>query len=661
MAEILIKNFAQISKKDTEIAGGKGASLGEMTQAGIPVPEGFVILSNAFERFINETDLNVEIDAVLDTVDIKEVHTIENASEKIQAMILSKEMLEDIKTEILKFYKKLGYKFVAVRSSATSEDSASVAWAGQLDSFLNTTSETLLENVKKCWASLFTSRAIFYRFEKELNKDNISVAVVVQKMVDSEESGIAFSVHPVTQDKNQIIIEAGFGLGEAIVSGSITPDSYVVDKQGFSILDINVNEQTKALYKKTKGGNEWKDLGERGKRQVLNEKEVIELSKLIVKIESHYGFPCDIEWAKETGEFYIVQSRPITTLDKEPKQKTLFLEKQHIRDYCLLKLSSWMYSDLEGLKKELGKPVDNTVFYSNGEYVKVYYYNPSLQYIFGLIAKKTNNLEKVKEWEKLFLDYYQKLEPYLKSKKEILSKEELKLFYDLYKEFWTLLAIFFVIPLIPNIGEEQKKIAFKLREMTQEYSEANQIFIYGMKNIFKELDEDDLKLLLPEEIFNQKEIKKEKIKVRKKGFIYHNNKLYTGDEIEKFIEEKNIEFDDEKLIEQSKDMLKGEIGYKGIVQGKAKIIMTPKEIYKLNEGEILIAPMTTPDYIPAMKKASAFITDEGGITSHASIVSREMKKPCIVGTKIATKIIKDGFELKVNANKGYIEILKREF
>ncbi|MEA2097979.1 MAG: PEP/pyruvate-binding domain-containing protein [Patescibacteria group bacterium] len=171
MAEILIKNFNQIFKANTEIAGGKGASLVEMTQAGIPVPNGFVILSNVFDRFLVETDLNVEIDTVLNTVDIKEVHTVENASEKIEGIILSKEMPEDIKTEILKFHKNLDSKFVAVRSSATSEDSASATWAGQLDSFLNTTKDTLLENVKKCWASLFTPRAIFYRFEKKLNKE----------------------------------------------------------------------------------------------------------------------------------------------------------------------------------------------------------------------------------------------------------------------------------------------------------------------------------------------------------------------------------------------------------------------------------------------------------------------------------------------------------
>ncbi len=311
----LIRNFQNINKDDVEIAGGKGASLGEMTQAGISVPHGFVILSSAFEKFLEETDLNVEINAVLDLVNHKEIHTVENASEKIQALILEAEMPKDIAEEIQKFFKKLDTKYVAVRSSATAEDSASAAWAGQLDSFLNTTEEILLTNVQRCWASLFTPRAIFYRFEKELHKQRISVAVVVQKMVESEYSGIAFSVHPVTQDRNQLIIEAGFGLGEAIVSGSVTPDSYVVKKNPREIIDINVCTQTRALHRVDVGGNEWKDIQEpQASSQVLNEKQILELSELILCIENHYGFPCDIEWAFEGSKFYITQSRPITTL-----------------------------------------------------------------------------------------------------------------------------------------------------------------------------------------------------------------------------------------------------------------------------------------------------------------------------------------------------------
>lgn len=312
----LIKKFSELGKDDTAIAGGKGASLGEMTQADIPVPPGFVVLADAFERFIEETNLNVEIDAALDAVDPKEMHTVENSSEKIQALILATEMPSDIKEEIEQGFKTLNARYVAVRSSATAEDSANAAWAGQLESYLNTTEKSLLENVKKCWASLFTPRAIFYRFEKDLHKQKISVAVVVQKMVESEISGIAFSVHPVTEDYNQLIVEAGYGLGEAIVSGSITPDSYVVEKEPRRIIDTNVAKQERSLHRASYAGkNDWVMVPySRQKIQKLSNEQVLGLAELILHIENHYGFPCDIEWAYESGDFYIVQSRPITTL-----------------------------------------------------------------------------------------------------------------------------------------------------------------------------------------------------------------------------------------------------------------------------------------------------------------------------------------------------------
>src|SRR3989338_8342351 len=182
-------------------------------------------------------------------------------------------MPEDIGKEIMEQFKKLGAKYVAVRSSATAEDSGEAAWAGQLDSFLNTTEKDVLDKVKHCWASLFTPRAIFYRFEKDLHKTKISVAVVVQKMVNSEKSGIAFSVHPVTQDYNQLIIEGGLGLGEAIVSGSVTPDSYIVEKEPRRLIEKNVSEQGKGLYRKEGGGNEWKELGQAGSEQKLRSEE----------------------------------------------------------------------------------------------------------------------------------------------------------------------------------------------------------------------------------------------------------------------------------------------------------------------------------------------------------------------------------------------------
>ncbi|MBV9349124.1 MAG: PEP/pyruvate-binding domain-containing protein [Patescibacteria group bacterium] len=310
-----VQPFLALGKADAARAGGKGASLGEMTRVGIPVPPGFVLLSSAFERFLEETDLNIEIDAILESVDAKALHTVEAASGKIQELILAKEVPEEIRNEALGGFKELGAEYVAVRSSATAEDGASAAWAGQLDTFLNTTEAELLSNVRKCWASLFTPRAIFYRFEKGLESEKISVAVVVQKMIDSDAAGIAFSVHPVTEDRNQLIIEAAVGLGEAVVSGQITPDAYVVTKDPLRILDKNLVEQDRALYRKKGGGNEWRQLSpEKGREQELSDAQILDLARLVMRIETHYGFPVDVEWALEKGSLYITQSRPITTL-----------------------------------------------------------------------------------------------------------------------------------------------------------------------------------------------------------------------------------------------------------------------------------------------------------------------------------------------------------
>ncbi len=353
------KNFSELSRENAAIAGGKGASLGEMTNAGVPVPPGFVVLADAFEKFLDETNLNTEIDAILHTVKTDEMRSVEHASERIQKLILEAQMPEDIASEINSAYKNLFAEparnasasdaggYVAVRSSATAEDSNSAAWAGQLDTYLNTTRETLLANVQRCWASLFTSRAIFYRFEQlgkssqQTGADNtqthadiekISVAVVAQKMIQSEISGIAFSVHPVTEDRNQLIIEAGYGLGEAIVSGQITPDSYVVEKSPRRIIDKNIADQERGIYHHQEPSlgssvrtvlddeqvNEWQPIPtEKRKLQKLSDEHILELSEIIIGIENHYGFPCDIEWALYEGTLYTMQSRPITTLSME--------------------------------------------------------------------------------------------------------------------------------------------------------------------------------------------------------------------------------------------------------------------------------------------------------------------------------------------------------
>jgi pyruvate,water dikinase len=311
---VFIKTFKQIDKGDANIAGGKGASLGEMTQAGLSIPSGFVVLSNAFGKFLKQTDLNIEIDSIIKKVNHEDINSVEKASIKIRDLINDKQISENVKKEILKEFDKLKAKYVAVRSSATAEDSSIASWAGELESYLNVTKSNLLESVKKCWSSLFTPRAIFYRFEKKLHNQKILVAVVIQKMVQSEISGICFTVHPVTEDRNQMIIEAGYGLGEAIVGGMVTPDTYVIDKKNNTIIDINISKQKIMITKTPKGTIKIKVLASKQEKQKLTNKQIIKLTEICKKIEEHYKSPQDIEWAIENNKIYITQSRPITTL-----------------------------------------------------------------------------------------------------------------------------------------------------------------------------------------------------------------------------------------------------------------------------------------------------------------------------------------------------------
>lgn len=321
MSEILVKNIKNLRKKDVNIAGGKGASLGEMTQAGMPVPPGFVVLSSTFDEFIKEAMIEEEINGELKDVDYKNISSVGRVSKNIRALINRAKISKEIGQTVLKEFRKLNSKFVAVRSSATTEDSLDASWAGELETYLGTTEKNLLKNVRLCWSSLYTPRAIIYRKERGLLNKKVSVAVVVQKMIESEVSGVVFTVHPVTKNKNHMIIEAGFGLGEAIVSGSITPDSFIINKKDLSISDVNISTQKKKIMRKEGGGIKWMGINnkERGNQKISGER-VVELAGICVKIEKHYKKPQDIEWALEDSKLYIMQSRPITTLQYE-KQK----------------------------------------------------------------------------------------------------------------------------------------------------------------------------------------------------------------------------------------------------------------------------------------------------------------------------------------------------
>ncbi|MGC8923819.1 MAG: phosphoenolpyruvate synthase [Candidatus Micrarchaeia archaeon] len=429
--------FGDLGKSDVGIAGGKGANLGEMYRAGFPVPPGFVVTSNAYFDFIKEADLKNQIQNVIKNTNIYNPEELQKASDDIERMIINAKMPKDVEKEVRRAYKTLRGKesefYVAVRSSATAEDLPEASFAGEQKSFLNIDSEDgLIEAVQKCWASLFEARAIFYREEQGFGHTNIGIAVVVQEMVQSERSGVIFTIDPVSGNDKVLVIEAAYGLGEAVVSGAITPDTYTVDKATLTIIDKHISEQKFMI---TKIGAETKHINVKESirdEQKLDDLLIVELARIGKKIEEYYGKPQDIEWAVVGKKVYIVQSRPVTALKKKVEQ--------------------------------------------------------------------------------------------------------------------------------PEV----------------------------------------------------------------------------------------------KKVSEAKILVKGFGATTGASTGKVRIIPSPKEIGKVESGDILVTTMTSPDFVPAMRKASAIVTDEGGITSHAAIVSRELGIPCIVGTGNATKVLADGMVVTVDADHGIV-------
>ncbi len=315
----------EIDKDDVPIAGGKGANLGELMRLGIPVPEGFVVDANTFREFIESTGLKEKILEILNKIDVNDTKELENASKTIRKMIEETPMPKEIEEEIRNAYRQLCEElgeevYVAVRSSATAEDLPSASFAGQQETYLNVKGEDeVVEKVKKCWSSLYTPRAIFYRVQQGFRHEDVSIAVVVQKMVNSEKSGVMFTSHPVTGEKIAII-EAVFGLGEAIVSGEVTPDHYEYDRVQRKLIKVQIAEK-KFMITRKNGETVEVELGEKGRERVLSDNEIEELVKLGEIIEEHYGHPQDVEWAIEKGKIYIVQSRPITTIKGEVEEK----------------------------------------------------------------------------------------------------------------------------------------------------------------------------------------------------------------------------------------------------------------------------------------------------------------------------------------------------
>ena len=315
----MIAWFNDLSDRNISlIAGGKGTSLCRLHQNGFPVPEGFIICAAAFEHFMDENGLWDKVFAMLDAINWEDSSSLSETGEALRTLITNAHMPEDITLLMADNYKKLGNNApVAVRSSGTAEDLEDASFAGQHETFLYVIGEKdLIRYVNACWASLYNDHAIFYRHQKKFDERSISIAVVVQRMVNSEKAGVMFSANPINKDRNTVMIEGAWGLGEGVVQGLVNPDSYLIKKGTYETESENVAEKEIMVTRKDKeGGVHEVEVDEHLRTfPVLSEEERKKLVDLAVNAENFYGKPQDLEWAVEDGKIYLLQSRPITTL-----------------------------------------------------------------------------------------------------------------------------------------------------------------------------------------------------------------------------------------------------------------------------------------------------------------------------------------------------------
>ncbi len=337
---VFVKWFSELNKNSGSVAGGKGANLAEIYNLKIQVPPGFVVTAQAYSYFIKKAGLDKKIETALAGISYEDTKGLDKITAEIRNWIEKAHFPKELEEEIIESYEALDAPeqdfrlgktindllknsepvFVAVRSSATTEDLAEASFAGQQDSFMNVKGNVeLIDHIKKAFASLFTSRATYYRNKKGFKHSDAKLAVVIQKMVDSEKSGVIFSKDPSFKNEN-IIIEAVWGLGEGIVSGQITPDTYLISKD-FNILDKRIANKKIAITRDSSGKKEVVKLREqKSNSQVLTDKEIIELAKNAIILEKHYKKPQDIEFAIENENIFIVQTRPITTLEKREEE-----------------------------------------------------------------------------------------------------------------------------------------------------------------------------------------------------------------------------------------------------------------------------------------------------------------------------------------------------
>jgi len=315
-----IRWLEELTAGDTDVAGGKGANLGELISSGMPVPPGFVLTADAFRDFLDAASLRPVVMERLETLDVDDTKALQKAASELQARLGEAALPAHLREAVGRAYRELGghlpttEPFVAVRSSATAEDAPGTSFAGMNETILNVRGEeALLEAVRRCWASLYGARVLFYRRKQGIPEEKIAIAVVIQAMVDAEAAGVMFTINPASGDRRTLVIEGAWGLGDTVVSGEVSPDHWEVDKETLETTRERVAEKHVLAFRDPSGSSRRRELTpDEARRPCLDGALVRRIAELGRRIEDHYGAPQDIEWAVAGGQVFIVQSRPVT-------------------------------------------------------------------------------------------------------------------------------------------------------------------------------------------------------------------------------------------------------------------------------------------------------------------------------------------------------------
>lgn len=591
--------------------GGKATSLFKLQELNVPIPKFCVIPITLFEKFIKQT----KIDSLLQT------YCSNGETLSAKELIVSTPLPKSIADEIMNIYNSAQIAdLVSVRSSALNEDGAEQSFAGQYDSFLFVDKSDIPNTVKKCWASLYNINAMSYRKGTFLLW---GMAVIIQSMVDATKSGIAFSKDP-TGKTPHTLIEAAQGVGENIVSGIITPSRYLVDEKG------NIQRFD----------------------DILTDEEVSAIIKILRQIVDAYNCEIDSEWCIDKfGKLYFLQARPITAIAATKKPYVCHLT----RPFSLMRVQLYHLGEYEGIKSL----TDNH-----------YYMNPLFICENGIVRVLYNNISQKENPPNIFsyinnnVDMNKVFDTVKRSVEFITQVIQRKVKF-VWREFLLHMCKLYPFSSLGNLaGNLDSRIVGNSMKWWSEYRKNFDKVIWMAEDFLCEIAAENVpeelaEYVFLEEAFDRSLFDPKTIGKRRNGYLYFNGKLIvkqSDNTFNDFLNEHNIYIKENAPISNDK-VLRGVCAYGGCVEGYVRIVNNINDMLSFKKGEIIVSSMTVPQYAMIMRDALAIITDEGGVLCHAAIVARELKTPCVIGTKSATLLLRNGDKVRVNGDEGIVILL----